>query len=114
MFGESINFAPEDEFGAPIDWFYDYETDSAYPSPTDVSLRDVPIYPVESLNGRERGIALDLHAFVGIQVPIGYRATIEAEARYHAATARFKDWFLGFEDFELGGLALTVGLTYWF
>jgi hypothetical protein len=114
MFGEMVNFTPEDDNGDRIDWFYDYETDSAYASPTDMSLRDVPIYPVESVNGRERGFALDLHAFAGVQFPVSNRATIDAEVRYHWAKARFNDWFLGFDDFDLGGLALTVGFSYWF
>jgi opacity protein-like surface antigen len=114
MFGEMVNFTPEDDNRDRIDWFYDYETDSAYASPTDMSLRDVPIYPVESVNGRERGLALDLHAFAGVQFPISDRATIDAEVRYHWAKARFREWFQGFEDFDLGGIALTVGLSYWF
>jgi hypothetical protein len=95
MYGDMVDFSDP--------WIY-----------TDPDLGDVDIYPVTSVNGRERGASFGWHAFGGIQVPIGYRATIEAEARYHSATAKFKEWFLGFEDFELGGLALTVGLTYWF
>jgi len=115
LYGEMVNFAPVDDFGDRIDWFYDYETDSAYSNPADLALRDLPIYPVESVNGRERGLALDLHTFIGVQFPIGYRATIDAEARYHWAKGKFNDdWFVGFEDFELGGLALTVGFSYWF
>jgi hypothetical protein len=95
MYGDMVDFSDP--------WVY-----------TDPDLGDVDIYPVTSVNGRESGSSFGWHAFGGIQVPIGYRATIEAEARYHAATAKFNDWFVGFEPFDLGGLALTVGLTYWF
>lgn len=114
MYGETIDFYPLDESNQPVDWYYDYETDSAYPNPTDAALRDQLIFPVESANGRERGMAFGWHAFAGLQFPIGDRATIEAEARYHSAKARLKDWFQGFDNFDLGGLALTVGLSYWF
>ena len=95
MFGEQVNFADP--------WIY-----------TDPELGDIDIYPVEPLNGRESNIAFGWHAFGGLQFPIGYRATIEAEARYHGAKGRFNDLFVGFDDFELSGLALTLGLSYWF
>jgi len=95
MFGDMVNFSDP--------WIY-----------PDSVLGDVTIYPVESVVSRERGTAFGWHAFGGIQVPFGYRATIEAEARYHAAKAGLHNLFEGFEPLELGGLALTVGLSYWF
>jgi len=95
MFGDQVNFADP--------WIY-----------TDPDLGDIDIYPVEMLSARETATSFGWHAFGGIQVPIGYRATIEAEARYHAAKARFDNVFVDFDDFEVGGLALTLGLSYWF
>jgi hypothetical protein len=95
MFGDQINFAEE--------WIY-----------TDEVLGDISIYPVVPLSARENDIAFGWHAFGGFQVPIGYRATIDAEVRYHDAKGRFEDLFVDFDDFHLGGLALTVGLSYWF
>jgi opacity protein-like surface antigen len=95
MFGDMVNFADP--------WVY-----------TDPDLGDVDIYPVESVLGRESGTAFGWHAFGGLQFPVGYRATIEAEVRYHSVKAKFEDWFVGFEDLDLGGLALTLGLSYWF
>jgi hypothetical protein len=103
MFGDMINFAPTDLNGDPIEYFYPDEV-----------LGDVQIYPVEPVASRERGTAFGWHAFGGIQVPLGYRTTIEAEARYHAAKGQLNGLFQGFDDLELGGLALTVGLSYWF
>lgn len=47
-------------------------------------------------------------------IPIGYRLTLEGEARYHFAKATFKDSFAGFEKFDLSGLSLSIGLNYWF
>lgn len=101
MYGLMIDFNPLDEYGNPIEYYYPDEFGDA-------------IYPVVDLNARESGTAFGAHAFAGLQIPLGYRATIEAEARYHWAKARFDDWFLGFEDFDLGGLALSVGISYWF
>ncbi|MGB8958229.1 MAG: hypothetical protein WCC00_04365 [Candidatus Aminicenantales bacterium] len=95
MFGDTVNFADP--------WIY-----------TDPDLGDVDIYPVEPVASRDNGTAFGWHAFGGIQFPIGYRATIEAEARYRSAKGRFNGLFQGFDDFELGGLALTAGISYWF
>jgi hypothetical protein len=95
MFGDMVNFS--DAF--------------IYPDP---DLGDVTIYPVESVNSRDRGTAFGWHAFGGIQVPIGFRATIEAEVRYRAAKGQLGGLFQGFDDLELGGLALTAGISYWF
>lgn len=96
LFGEMVDFADE--------WTY-----------ADPLLGDIPVYPVISVNTRERGTAFGFHALAGLQFPIGYRATIDAEARYHWAKGRFDDGlFVDFDDFDLGGLAVTVGFTYWF
>ena len=95
IYGQMINFSDP--------WVY-----------TDPDLGDIEIYPVESVNGREKGSVIGYHAFAGFQIPIGFRATLEAEARYHWASATFDEWFQGFDKFDLGGLALTVGFNYWF
>lgn len=81
---------------------------------TDDVLGDIDIYPVGLVYGKERGQAFGAHAFGGFQIPIGFRATIDLEARYHWAKAKFDEWFVGFEDFDLGGLAISVGFSYWF
>lgn len=114
MYGQMVIFNPTDQFGDPIDWYYDFETDTAYANPADPNLLDELVYPVESVNGREKGSVFGYHAFAGFQIPIGFRATLEAEARYHWASATFAEWFQGFDKFDLGGLALTVGFNYWF
>jgi hypothetical protein len=82
---------------------------------TDPTLGDIEVYPVIPANSRERGVAFGYHAFAGLQFPIGYRATIDAEARYHWAKGKFDDGYLvDFEDFELGGLAVSIGFSFWF
>jgi opacity protein-like surface antigen len=104
IFGDMPDFNPLDEYGDPIEYYY--------PDPL---YGDITVYPVLQVNSRERGVAFGCHAFAGVQVPIGYRATIDAEARYHWARGRFNDgYLLDFEDFELGGLALSIGFSYWF
>ena len=94
MFGDMINFADPQIF-----------TDE---------VGDVTVYPVEPVASQDNGTAFGWHAFGGIQFPIGFRATIEAEARYHAARGRLNGLFEGFDDLELGGLTLTAGISYWF
>ncbi len=76
---------------------------------------DIEIFPSSASMPGRRGVALGYHAFAGLQFPIGYRATIDAEARYHWAKGKFDDGYLvDFEDFELGGLAVSIGFSYWF
>jgi hypothetical protein len=82
--------------------------------PDDV-LGDITVYPVlAGQYAREKGSTFGYHAFGGFQIPIGFRATIDAEARYHWAKAKFDEWFQDFEDFDLGGLAVTLGFSFWF
>jgi hypothetical protein len=95
MYGEMVNFSDP--------WIY-----------PDPDLGDIDIYPVEYVDGYENGMSWGWHAFGGFQIPIGFRTTIEVEGRYHWLKARFDDWFVGFEDFDLSGMQVTVGLSYWF
>ncbi len=95
MFGDMVNFSDPFIYTDPV-------------------LGDVDVFPVEPVFSSEHGTAFGWHAFGGIQFPIGYRATIEAEARYHSAKGSLGGLFQGFDDFELGGLALTAGISYWF
>jgi hypothetical protein len=82
---------------------------------TDPLLGDIDVYPVIPVNSRETGMSIGYHAFGGFSFPIGYRATIDAEVRYHVAKGKFDGpLFVDFPDFNVGGLALTVGFSYWF
>jgi opacity protein-like surface antigen len=96
--GSMIDFTDE--------WFY-----------TDPDLGEVPIYGITQTDAREENRAtIGYHAFAGLMFPIGNRITLSAEFRYHAAKGKFKSdsAFVDFEDFELGGYAVTAGLNYWF
>jgi len=96
LYGEMVDFSDP--------WIY-----------TDPLLGDIDVYPVIPVNSRETGISIGYHAFGGFQFPIGYRATIDAEVRYHWAKGRFDGpWFVDFPEFNVGGLTATVGFSYWF
>ncbi len=78
---------------------------------------DVTVYGITQTDARESSrTTLGYHAFGGLMVPIGDRVTLSAEFRYNAAKGKFKadSAFTDFEDFDLGGYALTAGLNYWF
>lgn len=106
--GGSLVFWSVTMFGDMVD----FSTPYVYSDP---DLGDVDVYPVVPVASRESGTAFGWHAFGGIQVPVGYRATIDAEARYQGgAKGNLHDLFAGFEPLELSGWAFTVGLSYWF
>jgi len=81
---------------------------------TDPDLGDVSIYGIYGVSASETKIALGGHVFAGFMVPIGYRLTLEAEARYHFAKANFSDAFQGFDKFDMSGLSISIGINYWF
>jgi hypothetical protein len=82
---------------------------------TDPEIGDVDVYPVVPVASHTSGRSWGWHAFGGFQVPIGYRVTIDAEARYQGgAMAHPGGLFVGFEPFDLSGLQLSAGLSFWF
>jgi hypothetical protein len=83
---------------------------------TDPVLGDVSVYPVVGADAHETRLVLGGHAFAGVMIPIGYRMTIEAEARYHYVTVNFHEAFPSpeYEKFDLSGLSLSIGFNYWF
>lgn len=105
--GGSLVFASVRMFGDQID----FSNPFIY---TDPDLGDIDVFPVVPVIAHESTTSIGWHAFGGIQVPVGYRVTIDAEARYHYARATLHNLFEGFEPLELGGWAFTAGLSYWF
>jgi hypothetical protein len=83
---------------------------------TDPVLGDVSVYPVVGADAHETRLVLGGHAFAGIMIPVGYRMTIEAEARYHYVTVNFRNAFPSpeYDKFDLSGLSLSLGFNYWF
>ena len=93
-------------FGDMIDFSVEYE---------DTEFEGVPVYQVIQVNSRE-GIKLALGYFLagGMQVVVGNRITLQAEVKYLYGKGKMEDWFEGFEDFDLSGLFISLGLNYWF
>jgi len=79
-------------------------------------LGDFYIYPVVYVDAHETQAVFGAHAFGGLMFPIGYRLTLEAEARYHWASASFNGAFPAAEygKFDLSGWSFSFGLNYWF
>jgi hypothetical protein len=83
----------------------------------DPELGEIDVYPVIFTDIRETGrTTIGYHAFGGIQIPIGYRLTLDAEARYNFVMGKWKEAssFIDFDPFDLGGLVLSGGFSYWF
>ncbi len=82
----------------------------------DVDLNDIvigyPIYPVDARE--ENKISFGFHVFGGITLPIANRISAEGEVKYNRLSGAFKDGFIGFDPFDLGGLTISIGMNYWF
>jgi len=82
----------------------------------DLDLDEIVIgYPTYGVDAREENrFSFGYHAFVGFMIPIANRISLEAEVKYNRATGNFKNGFLGFDPFDLGGWTIGVGMNYWF
>jgi len=94
----------------------DFSSPSLVNDPEQPQLGDFNIYPVVPVQLHETRTVLGGHGFAGIMFPIGYRLTLEGEARYHFAKVKFQRAFPfpDFDAFDLSGLSLSIGLNYWF
>jgi opacity protein-like surface antigen len=52
--------------------------------------------------------------FAGVMFPIASRLAVEAEFKYNYGKGSLGSSFPDFEDFDLGGTMLSVGINYWF
>lgn len=81
---------------------------------TDPQLGDIQVYPVTVVDAREQNrISFGWQAFAGVMVPVGQRMTVEGEFKYNYAKGKMNN-FQNFQDFDLRGFQLSVGLSYWF
>ncbi len=72
-------------------------------------------YPVYSVDAREENkVSFGFHVFGGIILPVANRVSVEGEVKYNRLTGSFKDGFVGFDPFDLGGLTISLGMNYWF
>jgi opacity protein-like surface antigen len=80
----------------------------------DEDLGDVPVYPIYPAQLREERTAFGYHGFAGFKVPVAHRITVDVQFRYNSVKGNFKEAFLGFEKFDLGGYTISAGINYWF
>jgi hypothetical protein len=92
-------------------YMIDFSDVTTYPDP---DLGDVPVYGIYYVDAHETKVVLGGHVFAGFMIPIGYRLTLEVEARYHFASASFDSGFIGYDKFNMSGLSLSLGINYWF
>jgi opacity protein-like surface antigen len=90
----------------------DFKDEWVYEDP---DLGDVPIFGVFPTQARaESRFAFGYQGFVGVMIPVASRLAIEAEFKYSQAKGSLGEAFEGFEDFDLGGFQIAVGVNYWF
>lgn len=95
--GDMIDFST-------YDIFYDPSIDS-----------NVKGYPVYATDAREENkIKIGYHALAGLMFPVANRISIEAEFKYNFLKGALTKGFEGFEDFDLSGYQISVGMNYWF
>lgn len=84
----------------------------------DPDFGDVPVYPIYPLDAWEGDnfgkVAFGWQAFAGFMFPIANRLTIDLGFKYSAVKGKFTNAFLGFDDMDLGGYHLMLGMNYWF
>ena len=84
---------------------------------TDPNLGDVEVYKIKQADLDERRdntkFSVGYHAFGGFMFPVGNRLTIDGQIKYSFLKVKLER-FEGFEDFDLSGYQLTIGLNYWF
>ncbi len=72
-------------------------------------------YPLYSVDAREENkVSFGYHVFGGVMLPVANRISIEGEVKYSHVKGALKDYFIGFEPFDLGGLTISLGMNYWF
>lgn len=81
------------------------------------TVEQVSIYPIYSIDAREESkFSVGFHAFGGISIPVANRISLDAQFKYNMAKGSFSDTggFEGFQDFDLSGYQISLGLNYWF
>jgi hypothetical protein len=72
-------------------------------------------YPVLATDARvDNKLAFGGNVFGGVMFPIADRISIEGEFKYFFGAGDISDTFVGFNDHDLGGYQITIGVNYWF
>lgn len=81
----------------------------------DPDLGDVTVYGVYDTRARAEGrISFGYQAFAGFMIPVASRLALEAEFKYSRGKGSLGEAFPDFEDFDLGGYQVSLGVNYWF
>ena len=91
------------DFSEPIE-FYDPALDEV--------VIGYPVYPTDIRH--ESKFALGFHGFAGVMIPVANRISIDGEFKFNYASGNLDPEFQGFENFDLSGYQVTVGINYWF
>jgi len=74
-----------------------------------------PIYGIFPAQARaESRFSVGYQGFAGFMIPVASRLAIEAEFKYSVGKGDPGEAFEGFEDFDLGGYQISLGVNYWF
>jgi opacity protein-like surface antigen len=81
----------------------------------DSELGDIMGFGVYETRARaESRFSVGFQAFAGFMIPVASRLAIEAEFKYNVGKGSLGEAFEGFEDFDLGGFQISLGVNYWF
>ena len=96
LLGSMVDFTDE--------WFYE-----------DPDLGDVPIYGIYDVWARaENRFSVGFQGFAGFMIPFARRLAFEAEFKYNFGKGGLGESFPDFDDFDLGGYQISLGINYWF
>ena len=95
--GDSIDFSDPQEF-------YDQDLGEV--------VIGYPVYPADIRV--ESKFTVGFHGFVGIMVPVANKISVEGEFKFNYASGNLDPHFQGFENFDLSGYQVTIGINYWF
>ena len=72
-------------------------------------------YPVIPTDARvDNKLAFGGNVFGGVMFPIANRISIEGEFKYFIGSGDISNTFVGFENHDLSGYQITIGVNYWF
>jgi len=75
----------------------------------------LPIYGIYQTQARaESRFSVGFQAFAGFMIPVASRLALEAEFKYNVGKGSLGEAFEGFEEFDLGGYQISLGVNYWF
>ena len=95
--GDTIDFSDPQEF-------YDQNLDEV--------VIGYPVYPTDIRI--ESKFTVGFHGLVGIMVPLANKISVEGEFKFNFASGNLDPSFQDFENFDLGGYQVTIGINYWF